>query len=151
MIYKRLGFGLGLFSIALGTLELLAPRRIARALDAEGSEGLVRAFGAREVVAGVGLLANPAHSTLVWNRVAGDGMDLAALGAAVRNAPRNAAVWSALAFVAGATALDIFTARGLDRTTGKALPAEEPQSTKRATSIEPDLVSHAQAPAVAAP
>lgn len=122
MDYKKLGLGLGFFSIALGAAELVGARRIARALNAEGSEGLIRGFGAREVVAGVGLLSAPAHATNVWNRVAGDAMDLAALGAAANNAPRNRTVWGALAFVVGATALDIFVARGLDRTTGKMLP-----------------------------
>lgn len=128
MDYKKLGFGLGIFSIALGAVELLATRRIAKALDAEGHEGLIRAFGAREIVAGAGLIAAPAHATNVWNRVAGDLMDLTALGAAARNAPRNRAVWGAVAFVVGATALDIWTARGLDRQTGKTSPLrlEEP-------------------------
>jgi len=122
MDYKKLGFGLGIFSIALGAAELLATRRIAKALDAEGHEGLIRGFGAREVVAGVGLLAAPAHATNVWNRVAGDAMDLAALGAAARKSPSNRAVWGAIAFVVGATALDVWTARGLDRETGKTSP-----------------------------
>ena len=122
MDYKKLGLGLGIFSIVLGAAELFAARRIAETLDAEGHEGLIRGFGAREVVAGVGLLAAPAHATNVWNRVAGDAMDLAALGAAARNAPRNRAVWGALAFVVGATALDIWVARGLDGTTGKTSP-----------------------------
>jgi hypothetical protein len=120
--YKKLGLGLGIFSIALGATELLAARCLARALGAEGNEGLIRGFGAREVVAGVGLLNTPAHSTAVWNRVAGDAMDLAALGFAATQSPRKPAVWGALAFVIGATALDILVARGLDRTTGKLLP-----------------------------
>jgi hypothetical protein len=119
VIYKRLGLGLGIFSIALGAFELLAAPKIARALDAEGHENLIRGFGAREVVAGVGLLAAPAASVGVWNRVAGDAMDAAALAAAARSSPRNLAVWGAIAFVAAATALDVMTARGLDRTTGK--------------------------------
>ena len=49
MNYKALGLGLGLFSIALGAAELLAPKRITRALESEGHEGLVKGFGAREV------------------------------------------------------------------------------------------------------
>lgn len=122
MDYKKLGFGLGLFSIALGAAELFGSRRIARALDSEGHEGLVKAFGAREIVAGVGLLSAPANAAGVWNRVAGDGMDLAALTRAAAGAPRNRAVWGALAFVIGATAIDVIVARGLDRTTGKAMP-----------------------------
>lgn len=127
MIYKRLGFGLGVFSIALGAAELFAPRRIAGALGAPGAEGLVRGYGVRELVAGVGLIANPAHATLVWGRVAGDALDLATLGVAARRSPRNGLVWGAIAAVAGVTLLDILTARGLDRTTGKTLPAQEPQ------------------------
>lgn len=122
MDYRKLGFGLGLFSLALGAVELVAARRIARALDAAGHERIVRAFGAREIAAGIALLDAPAHSARVWNRVAGDGMDLAAVSAAAMRSPRNGAAWGALAFVAVATALDLLVARGLDRQTGKTLP-----------------------------
>ena len=125
MDYKKLSLGLGLFSIALGAAELLAPRKITRALEAEGHESLVRGFGAREVAAGVGILMQPAVATGVWNRVAGDAMDLGALGLAARNAPKNKAVWGALAFVVGATVLDALTASGLDRQTGKTIPIRE--------------------------
>lgn len=122
MKYKTFGFGLGVFSIALGAVELLATKRIASALDADGHEGLIRGFGAREMVAGLGLLAAPANASGVWNRVAGDAMDLTTLSAAAANAPRNRAVWGALAFVVGAAVLDVVVARGLDRTTGKTFP-----------------------------
>ena len=126
MIYKKLGLGLGVFSIALGVTELLAAKRITRALDADGHEGLVRGFGAREIVAGIGLLGAPANASGVWNRVAGDAMDLTALSAAAASAPRNKAVRGALAFVVGAAVLDVIVARGLDRTTGKTFPVREP-------------------------
>jgi hypothetical protein len=126
MIYKKLGLGLGVFSIVLGVTELFAARRITRALDADGHEGLVRGFGAREIVAGIGLLGAPANASGVWNRVAGDAMDLTALSAAAASAPRNKAVWGALAFVVGAAVLDVIVARGLDRTTGKTFPVREP-------------------------
>lgn len=174
MDYKKLSLGLGVFSIALGAAELLAPRRIARALGTPGGDGLVKAFGARELLAGAGILGAPAHSGTIWNRVLGDAMDLAALGLAARRNPRNLLTWGALGFVAGATAADIFTARGLDRTTGKLLPYEDPQGPAaqrvaalanvaggggaddasqpeagRATSIEPAHVSQARAPTVA--
>ncbi|USI71694.1 hypothetical protein [Sphingomonas morindae] len=122
MKYVSLSKGLGLFSLALGATELIAARRIATALEAPERSGLVKAFGLREIVAGIGLLGAPAHAPRVWNRVAGDGLDLAALGGALRRAPRNRFAWGALAFVLGATALDLVTARGLDRTTGKTLP-----------------------------
>ena len=126
MDYKRLGFGLGLFSLALGVTELLAAKRITRTLDAEGHERLVTAFGARELAAGAALLVAPAASANVWNRVAGDVMDIAAAGAAVRNSPRNKVAWGALAFVAGALAIDAWVARGLDRETGRTLPFRAP-------------------------
>ena len=126
MDYKRLGLGLGIFSIALGLTELLAAKRITRTLDAEGHETLVKTFGARELLAGANLLAAPAVATNVWNRALGDVMDIAAAGAAVRNSPRNKATWGALAFVVGALALDAWVARGLDKETGKTLPIREP-------------------------
>ena len=125
MDYKKLSVGLGLFSLALGAAELLAPRKIAKALDAEGHEGVVKGFGAREVAAGVGILAQPAVATGIWNRVAGDVMDLSALGLAARNSPRNKAVWGAIAFVVGATVLDALVAVGLDKQTGKTFPVRE--------------------------
>lgn len=126
MDYKKLGLGLGLFSLALGAAELLAPRRITGALEADGHEGLVRGFGAREVASGVALFAAPAVATNVWGRVAGDVMDIVATSAAVKNSPQNRVAWGALAFVVGALALDAWVAIGLDRQTGKTLPTHPP-------------------------
>lgn len=126
MDYKKISLGLGLFSLALGAAELFASSRIAKGLDAEGHEGLVKGFGAREVLAGVNLIAAPAVATNVWNRVAGDVMDIVATSAAARNSPRNRLTWGALAFVLGATALDVWTALGLDQQTGKTLPTHAP-------------------------
>ncbi len=122
MDFKKLAAALGVFSIALGTAELLGSKPIARAFEAEGSRGLIKGFGAREVFAGVNLLAAPAVATNVWSRVAGDGMDLLALGIAARRRPANRAVWGSLAFVAVVTALDVFVARGLARQTGATFP-----------------------------
>lgn len=122
MDYRKLGFGLGLLPITLGVAELLAAKRVTAALDAEGHEGLVKGFGARELLAGANLIAAPAVATNVWNRVAGDAMDLTALALAARSSPKNRAIRGSIAFVIGTTLLDIVTARGLDRTTGKTLP-----------------------------
>jgi hypothetical protein len=113
MMYKQLSTGLGWFSLALGAAEMLASRRIAKALDAEGTEGVIKAFGAREIAAGVGILQAPAHNARVWNRVAGDALDLGALGLAAANSPRNKAVWGAIGFVIGATVLDAWVASKL--------------------------------------
>jgi hypothetical protein len=161
---RRVSLSLGLFSIALGVVEVAATRRIARALgnDHRIGRATLRAFGAREMLAGAGLLAAPAHSTIVWNRVAGDALDLAALGLAARNAPRHRAVWGAIAFVAGATVIDALVARALDKSTGSAFPARRAarswgerswtnpaaHSDRHPTTIEPDDMPFIRAPEV---
>lgn len=126
MDYKKLSLGLGVFSLALGAIELFGSRRIARSLDADGHERLIKGFGAREVLAGVNLLAAPAVGTNMWSRVAGDVMDIVATAAATKNSPRNKLAWGALAFVAGAALLDAWVAIGLDKQTGKTLPTHAP-------------------------
>ena len=127
MDYKKLGLGLGYFSIGLGLLEVAAPGRIARWLGVEGktAQTVTRLFGGRELLAGAMLLRGPAVSINVWNRVFGDAMDLAALGIAFGRSDRKPAVAGALAFVGGATLLDVVTARGLDRETGRTFPRSE--------------------------
>lgn len=120
--WKRASQALGWFSLALGAAELLAPKKIATALSSEGHEGLIRSFGAREAVAGAGLLTDQGHGLRVWTRVAGDAMDLTALHFARRRAPDNKLIWGAIAAVAAVTLLDVCTAVGLDRRTGKSLP-----------------------------
>lgn len=119
---KPTSFGLGVFSVALGLAEILATRAIAEKLEAQDHETTIRAFGVREIVAGLGLLQSPAHATRVWNRVGGDGLDIASLVGLIRRAPRNGWAWGALGFVAGVTLLDVLTARSLDQGTGKTLP-----------------------------
>ncbi len=123
---RKLAFGLGLFSIAIGVAELIAAKRIAGALDAEDHQGVVRGFGAREVLAGINLIAAPAASANMWNRVAGDAMDLGALVLAAKRSPSNKAIWGTIAITAGIMTIDILTARGLDGATGRFAPS--PQS-----------------------
>ena len=127
MEYKKVGAGLGYFSLALGLLELTAPGRLARWLGVDGktAKTVIALFGARELLAGGMLLRGPAVSTNVWNRVIGDGIDLAALGLALGRSDRKAAVAGATAFVAGATLADVLTARGLDRETGRTFPRRD--------------------------
>lgn len=158
---RQMSLGLGYFSIGLGLLELAATRPIARKLGQDNriGRGTLRLFGAREIIAGGGLLAAPAHSTLVWNRVVGDALDLAALGIAAAKRPGRRAVWGAIAFVAGATAIDTLVARKLDKTTGRMLPLREESeqvsqqpdgssTTGHATSIEPEDMPVIHAPEV---
>jgi uncharacterized membrane protein len=74
--------GLGWFSIALGSVELLAPGAFARALGARGTalgRGLTRFCGVRELAAGVGILTTPRSASWMSSRVIGDVMDVALL------------------------------------------------------------------------
>ena len=125
MDYKRLGLGLGVFSIGLGLAELAARRRIARWLGVEGgtAERVIAFFGARELLAGVMLLRGPAVSTNAWNRVAGDAIDAGAIGYAFTRSNRTGALAGALAFVGAAAVVDAIAARGLARETGRTFPA----------------------------
>jgi len=124
MDYKKLGFGLGVFSIGLGLVELFAAKRVAKGLGVEGgtAEGVIRLFGAREMLAGGMLLRGPAVSTNLWNRVIGDAVDMGALLLAAPRSSRPVALAGAVGFVAGAAALDVYAARGLDQQTGRTWP-----------------------------
>lgn len=102
---------LGWFSIGLGLTELLAPNRVARALGMEGREGLIRAFGAREIASGV-MALSPERRAGLWSRVAGDMMDLATLLPALHDHnPKRNNVAGAIAMVTGVTFLDIVAAQ----------------------------------------
>jgi len=105
--------GLGLFSLALGAAELLAPNRLARWLDIEGQELLLRLYGLREIGTGIGLLASRNPEPWMWARVAGDALDLATLGAAAGVSRSRDRVAMAAGSVALVTALDIACARAL--------------------------------------
>jgi hypothetical protein len=113
----KIARALGWFSIGLGAAELLAPRRLSRALGIYGHEKLVRGFGLREIAAGVGLLTQSRRAPWMWSRVAGDALDLGALGAAFPKSARRKALGAALASVAAVTALDIFNGMQLSRST----------------------------------
>jgi hypothetical protein len=106
--------GLGWFSIGLGLAEVLAPRRLARALGMDGHENLVRTYGLREITTGIGILAAPDPKPWIWGRVGGDALDLATLaGALGPDNRRQENVGIALAAVAGVTALDLYCAQAL--------------------------------------
>lgn len=103
---------LGLFSIGLGLWEAISPRSVAAATGVR-YPGLLRAYGAREIGAGVGILTNRRPAGWLWARVAGDVLDLATIGAAYAeagtDADRRKAVIAAAA-VLGVTALDVVAA-----------------------------------------
>ena len=103
----RFGRALGWFSIGLGLTELLAPRKVTRALGAEGNEGFVRAMGARELAHGV-LCLSVNNDYGAYSRVAGDMVDLAALGSIYRDDnPKKTNVGWAIAAVVGCAIADL--------------------------------------------
>lgn len=108
----KLTRGLGWFSIGLGMAELLTPRKFTRALGMSGMEPLVRAYGAREIAAGVMTLSTEKQVGLA-SRVAGDGVDLATLMLALTRPGnrRRDNVAVAIAMVVGVMILDIAAAQ----------------------------------------
>jgi hypothetical protein len=111
----RLARGLGWFSLALGTLELMAPGYITRTLGLHGKEGLVRAYGARELAAGVPTLSMDKHVGLA-SRIAGDIVDIATLLPALRaDNPHRGRAFLALVVVGTVTALDCIALGGVNR------------------------------------
>lgn len=111
---QTVAIGLGWFSIGLGLAECFLPRTMARAVGLQGKESLVRAFGVREIVSGVGILMSEDPEPWIWSRVAGDAMDLGALSAGLRrdNPQLSGSVVAALA-VAQVTAVDYACATAL--------------------------------------
>lgn len=115
-IFDTIAHGLGWFSIGLGVAEIVAPGVIARAVGLEGKEGLIRAYGAREIGAGA-LALTDVGAPAIWSRVGGDLLDLGTLAIGYRDAredqKKGAAI--AIAAVAAITLVDIVTAGGLMR------------------------------------
>lgn len=111
--------GLGWFSIGLGLAQILAPRGVARMIGASDhtfSSVVVRACGVREVIAGLGILAQPRPNTFLWGRVAGDVLDIALLGNQISASKRSTGRLAiSTAAVLGVTALDVKTALDLTR------------------------------------
>ena len=112
----RLAHSLGWFSIGLGLTQLLAPRWLERQIGIQKDRtGLMRALGAREAATGLLALSQDQPTPSIWGRVAGDAMDLALLGAALKSPEnRKNRLAVAIAMVLGVTALDFACARMLE-------------------------------------
>ena len=115
---EKLAIALGWFSVALGAAELIAPGRISRLIGVaprQRNTNVLRAFGAREIASGIGILSDPANPNWLWSRVGGDAIDLASLGsAAARRDADSGRLSFATAALLGVTLLDIVCARRLD-------------------------------------
>jgi hypothetical protein len=111
---RALAQGLGWFSIGLGVAEMVAPGQLARFLGMEERTELIRACGAREIVTGIGILAQEDPMPWMWGRVGGDVLDLGTLATRLgRDNPQRGNVGLAVAAVAGVMALDLICASKL--------------------------------------
>lgn len=114
---QQVARGLGWFSLGLGVAELIMPGQISRLVGVRDGEqnGLVRSYGVREVVAGVGLLTHPAAAaTWVWGRAVGDVLDIATVGHAGPNDPHGRKrMANSLLMLSGVLVVDVLTARAL--------------------------------------
>jgi uncharacterized membrane protein len=133
---ERLAKGLGWFSIALGVAEVAAPGSVAQLIgldDEGGRRAVLRAYGLREIAAGIGILSQPRAAGWMWGRVAGDAVDLASLGWALtaKDADRTK-VAAAIGAVVGVTALDVVCAQRLCESCGTEEKANDhaPRNTK---------------------
>ena len=135
---QRVARALGWFSVGLGLTELFSGQEMDRYLGTGGHEGTLRLFGLREIAAGAIILAQKEPSAgSVWSRVGGDVMDLVFLGKALekqRNRTKHERLSVATATVAAVTALDVFCAWRLGRTSGPEETTEED-----ATRVETNL------------
>ena len=105
---------LGWFGIALGILEVLAPRHTAELMGApRRSTGTLPVLGAREIASGVGILASGRPTGWLWSRVLGDAVDLAVLGRSLRGSrrrPQRLRLLASIGAVVAVAALDVLTA-----------------------------------------
>jgi uncharacterized membrane protein len=120
---EKLVKGLGWFSIGLGLVEIFAPRTLSRLIGVKPHTGLMRLFGIREIVSGVGILTQPNSADWINARVAGDAMDLTVLSGSFfveKTDPARLAL--ATAAVAGVTAVDILCSKDLKEGPGTQMP-----------------------------
>lgn len=123
---------LGWASLGLAIPQLVAPRKVLRLAGMHpgtGSASVVRLVGVRELGAAAALLSKPKQGAWLWARVAGDAVDLALLGRALRRAGnKGRRLTPAAAAVLGITALDVVA--GVQRT--RAARAEGASASTRA-------------------
>jgi uncharacterized membrane protein len=111
----RLTRSLGWASLLLGLPEVARPGAVDRLVgvgDGVKQQAVTAAAGARELMHAASLLHPRASGRWVWGRLAGDAIDLAALGRALRRSGNGGITRTAAATaaVAGITALDLYAA-----------------------------------------
>jgi hypothetical protein len=109
---RGLSSALGLFSLALGIAEMVAPGKVAKFVGVKNYPLLMKGLGLREMTSGVGILSGPKQSSWLASRVGGDFMDLALLGLSfISPRTKKGKVIAAAAAVAGVTALDLLSTK----------------------------------------
>lgn len=112
--------GLGVFSLALGAMEITGARALAQMLGMKGQENFIRLCGAREIIQGAAILASRNPTMAIYARIAGDALDIGMLAREFRGEqPKKLSLGMALASVLGITAMDVYNARALNRDTKK--------------------------------
>lgn len=102
---------LGMFSLGLGLAEVLAARKMGK-LTGVRNTTLLRSYGAREIVSGLGILRSDRPSYWVWSRVLGDAIDLGTLAAYYSRSGKKdqKRIVAAAVAVAGVTVADVVCA-----------------------------------------
>src|SRR3954463_1352267 len=104
----RLAKNLGYFSIALGMVELLAPKALCNAIGLRGLEPVIRAYGAREIANGVAILTSHDPAPWIWARFAGDMADIATVATGLQqDNPKKEQSALTLGALAAVTLVDI--------------------------------------------
>jgi len=108
--------GLGVFSMAVGLTQLMAPNWLGMKAGVGAHPTLTRICGARELASGIGVLSGRKPAPALWARVAGDVIDIGLLGMALFKSARRGRVALMLGVVLGASLLDLIYARRLQGT-----------------------------------
>lgn len=113
---EKMATALGWFSIGLGVTELVTGGKLSKALGMgdRNAGKVVRAFGVREIASGI-LILNGSKRMGVASRIPGDVADMGTLWSAMAlpSNPHRGRVALAMGAVAGATLLDVMTAKRL--------------------------------------
>ncbi len=108
---EQLARGLGVFSVVLGTAQVLVPAAVDRLVGLESTprtRALMRAVGVQELTLGVGILSRRRPTLWLWSRVAGDAVHLLLLSRALSSSDSmQRRLAKATAAVAGVAVLDV--------------------------------------------
>jgi uncharacterized membrane protein len=139
-LVQRIARALGWFSLGLGAIQLIAPRRLLALVGIPATNAarvaITRLIGVREVGVAPWLLVRTRPARWLWARVAGDAMDLALMARAVRAADTHRpAVIAATAAVAAVSAVDVAAAVMAQRQSGGGRDANRHKRVIRAVTV----------------